>query len=65
MALASFAFENPLALAFRPIELVGMGAAAAFVAFVLRDGRARRWEGGLLIGVYVAFAVLCLVVGDR
>lgn len=65
VALVSFAFEHPLALAFRPIELVGMGAAAAFVAFVLRDGRARRWEGGLLIGVYAAFAVLCLVVGDR
>jgi Ca2+:H+ antiporter len=65
VALASFAFEHPLALAFRPIELVGMGAAAVFVAFVLRDGRARRWEGGLLIGVYAAFAVLCLVVGNR
>jgi Ca2+:H+ antiporter len=54
-----------VALASRPIELIGMGAAAAFVALVLRDGRARRWEGGLLIGVYAAFAVLCLVVGDR
>jgi Ca2+:H+ antiporter len=65
VALVSFAFENPLALTFRPVELIGMGAAAAFVAFVLRDGRARRWEGALLIGVYTAFAVLCLIVGDR
>jgi Ca2+:H+ antiporter len=65
VALASFAFADPLALAFRPIELIGMGAAAVFVAIVLRDGRSRRWEGGLLIGVYAAFAVLCLVVGDR
>ena len=65
VVLVSFAFENPLALSFRPIEGIGMGAAAAFVAFVLRDGRARRWEGALLIGVYTAFAVLCLIVGDR
>jgi Ca2+:H+ antiporter len=65
VALASFAFDHPLALAFRPIELIAMGAAAVFVAFVLRDGRAKRWEGCLLIGVYAAFAVLCLLVGDR
>jgi Ca2+:H+ antiporter len=65
VALASFAFDNPLALAFRPIELIGMGAAALFVAIVLRDGRSRRWEGSLLIAVYAAFAVVCLVVGNR
>jgi Ca2+:H+ antiporter len=65
VCLASFAFEHPLGLAFRPIELIGMGAAAVFVAIVLRDGRARRWEGVLLIAVYTAFAVVCLLVGDR
>jgi Ca2+:H+ antiporter len=65
VALVSFAFEEPLTLAFRPIELAGMAAAAAFVAFVLRDGRARRWEGGLLIAAYAAFAVVCLLVGNR
>jgi len=42
-----------------------MGAAAAFVAFVIRDGRAYRWEGALLIGLYTAFAVACLLAGDR
>ena len=65
VALVSFAFEHPLSLAFRPIELIGMGGAAAFVALVIRDGRARRWEGALLTGVYAAFAVWCLLVGDR
>ncbi|HEU5278967.1 MAG TPA: calcium/proton exchanger [Gaiellaceae bacterium] len=65
VTLISFAFAHPLAQAFRPIELVGMGGAAAFVAFVIRDGRSRRWEGGLLIGVYAAFALWCLLSGDR
>jgi Ca2+:H+ antiporter len=65
VALASFAFAHPLALAFRPIELIAMGGAAAFVAFVLRDGRSRRWEGALLVGVYAALAVWFLAAGDR
>ena len=65
VALISFAFEHPLSLAFRPLELVAMGGAAAFVAFVIRDGRARRWEGALLITVYAAFVVWALVAGDR
>jgi Ca2+:H+ antiporter len=65
VALLSFLTEHPLALSFRPIELIGMGGAAVFVAFVLRDGRSRRWEGLFLISVYVAFALLCLAVGDR
>ena len=52
VTLVSFAFAHPLSLAFRPIELIAMGAAAAFVGFVIRDGRARRWEGALLIAVY-------------
>jgi len=63
--LLSFAFEHPLTLAFRPAELIAMGAAAAFVAFVIRDGRSRRWEGALLIGVYAALAVVIYFIGDR
>jgi Ca2+/Na+ antiporter len=42
-----------------------MGAAALFVGLVLSDGRSRRWEGLLLIGVYAAFAALCFHLGDR
>ena len=65
VALLSFLTEHPLALSFRPIELIAMGGAAAFVAFVIRDGRSRRWEGLLLIGVYAALAVWFLAAGDR
>jgi Ca2+:H+ antiporter len=65
ITLVSFAFEHPLALAFRPIELIGMGGAAILVALTVRDGRARRFEGAALIGVYAAFAAACLIVGDR
>jgi Ca2+:H+ antiporter len=65
VALASFAFENPLALSFRPIELAAMGGAALFVGIVLRDGRARRWEGALLLAAYAGVALLFLFAGDR
>jgi Ca2+:H+ antiporter len=65
IALLSFLFANPLPLTFRPIELAAMGGAAGFVAFVLRDGRSQRWEGALLIGVYVGLALAFLAVGDR
>jgi Ca2+:H+ antiporter len=63
--LLSFFFDPPLTLAFRPVELATMGIAAAFVAFVVRDGRSRRWEGVLLIGVYAAMVVVFFVAGDR
>jgi Ca2+:H+ antiporter len=65
VTLVSFGFAHPLSLAFRPIELVAMGAAALFVGFVIRDGRARRWEGALLIAVYGGFVVWFLSAGDR
>src|SRR5712691_1691605 len=65
VALISFAFKHPLTLAFRPIELIAMGGAALFVAFVIRDGRARRWEGVLLIAVYGGLVVWFLSAGDR
>jgi Ca2+:H+ antiporter len=63
--LLSLLFAHPLPLSFRPVELAGMGGAAAFVAFVLADGRSRRWEGFLLIGVFAATAAGFYVAGDR
>ena len=65
VALVSFAFAHPLTLSFRPIELIAMAGAAGFVAFVIRDGRAWRWEGALLIGVYAALVVWFAFAGDR
>jgi Ca2+:H+ antiporter len=65
VALLSFVVRPPLALAFRPIELIGMGGAAAGVGFVIRDGRSRRWEGALLIAAYAGFVVAVYLVGDR
>src|SRR5712664_3924411 len=61
--LASLLFAHPLPLSFRWEEVAGMGGAAAFVGFVLRDGRARRWEGVLLIGVYAAVAAGFFLAG--
>jgi Ca2+:H+ antiporter len=66
VALISFAFTHPLTLAFRPVELGAMAAAAGFVAIVIRDGRSQRWEGAMLISVYAALAVVFLTaIGDR
>jgi Ca2+:H+ antiporter len=64
VALVSFVISPALPLTFRPFELITMGGAAAGVAFAVRDGLSRRWEGGLLITAYAAVAVAALVVGD-
>jgi Ca2+:H+ antiporter len=65
VALLSFVVRPPLPLAFRPIELIAMFASAVFVGIVIRDGRVRRWEGVMLICVYVAFAIAFWIAGDR
>ena len=65
IALLSFLVTPALALAFRPIELIGMAGAAAIVAFIAYDGRSRRWEGWMLLGIYAAFVGWVLLAGDR
>jgi Ca2+:H+ antiporter len=52
VCLLSWVVGNGLPLAFRVIEVVTMAAAALFAAIVVADGRSRRWEGFLLVGVY-------------
>jgi Ca2+:H+ antiporter len=65
VALLSWAVRPPLPLTFRPIELVTMGGAAVLVAVTLADGRGRRWEGYMLVAVYVGVALVFLAAGNR
>ena len=63
--LVSLLFTPRLSLAFRPIELISMAGAALIVAFIVRDGMVRKWEGWLLLGTYGAFVIWVLAAGDR
>ncbi len=65
VALLSWVVKPALPLSFRPIELAAMGGAALMVAILLGDGRGRRWEGFLLVTVYVGVALAFLAAGDR
>jgi Ca2+:H+ antiporter len=65
VALLSWAVTPALPLSFRPVELATMAGAAVLVGALVLDGKARRWEGGLLVGAFVAVALLYLAVGDR
>jgi Ca2+:H+ antiporter len=65
IALLSWAVKPPLPLAFRWEELLAMAAATVIVAFVVYDGRSRRWEGFALIGVYSVIAVWFAFAGNR
>jgi Ca2+:H+ antiporter len=63
--LLSLFFANPLPLSFRWEEIAGMAGAVLVVALMVRDGRSRRREGWILLGVYLAVAVGFFVTGDR
>jgi Ca2+:H+ antiporter len=65
VALLSWLVKPALPLSFRPVELAAMGGSAVAVAFVLWNGRARRWEGALLVGLYAVAAVGFAFAGDR
>ena len=64
VALISWAL-TPLPLTFRPIELAAVGGAALFVTIAAMDGRTKRWEGAMLIALYVGVAAGFWVAGDR
>jgi Ca2+:H+ antiporter len=65
VALLSWLVSPALPLTFRPVELAAMGGSALAVALVLWDGRARRWEGALLVGLYAVAAIGFAFAGDR
>jgi Ca2+:H+ antiporter len=64
VALLSWVIE-PLALSFRLVEMVALGAAIVFTALVLFDGRASRLRGGLLLAAYGVVALAFLLAGER
>ena len=55
--ILSFLVKPALPLAFRWEELVGMAVAVLAVAFVVADGRGKRWEGIAIVSLYGAIAV--------
>jgi Ca2+:H+ antiporter len=65
VALLSWIVKPALPLTFRPIEIAAMGGSAIAVAIVLWDGKARRWEGALLVGLYAFAALGFAFAGDR
>jgi Ca2+:H+ antiporter len=56
---------DPLALSFRPVELVALAASTVLVLALLFQGRSSRGRGVILIGGYVAVALAFLIAGDR
>ena len=64
VALLSWLID-PLALAFRPVELGALAASTALVAITLADGRSSRLKGIVLLVAYVVAAIAFYVAGDR
>jgi Ca2+:H+ antiporter len=52
VALLSWLVGPSLPLSFRIVELATMAAATAVATVVVWDGKAKRWEGFLLVGLY-------------
>ncbi len=65
VALLSVLVGDDLPLAFRPIELVTMGGAAAAAGLLVANGRTTRREGYALLGLYAVAAVAFGLAGDR
>ena len=58
VCLLSAVVGRGLPLSFRAVELVTMAAAAAFAAWVIWDGRSKRWEGWVLVAAYGVMVVI-------
>jgi Ca2+:H+ antiporter len=64
VTIVSWAIE-PLALSFRQVELIALGAASVAVGAVLLDRRSSSWNGSVLILLYGIVAGAFFVAGDR
>jgi Ca2+:H+ antiporter len=64
VALLAWALK-PLALSFRPIELLSVAVATALAAALLAQGRSDKWRGAVLVIAYAGFAAAVFAAGDR
>jgi Ca2+:H+ antiporter len=64
VALLAWLLE-PLALSFRPVELIAVGGSLLITTALLAQGHSSRERGIALIALYVAVAVAFGVAGDR
>ena len=64
VALLSWLID-PLALAFRPVEIGALAASLAYVALLVWGGQSSRFRGVLMIAGYVAVAATFFIAGDR
>jgi Ca2+:H+ antiporter len=64
VALLSWLID-PLALTFRPVELIVLGGSVVFASVLLWGGNSTRWRGALLIAAYGVCATAFYIAGDR
>ena len=64
VALISWLID-PLALAFREVEILVMGGSVLFTVALLFRGYSSRWRGAVLIAAYCGVAYAFYAVGDR
>jgi Ca2+:H+ antiporter len=64
VALLSWLIE-PLALSFRPVELVVVAVSVVVTGLLLAQGQSSRGRGVVLIGMYVLAATAFYLAGDR
>ena len=56
---------EPLALAFRQVEIAALAISVIVASILLADGRSTRWKGVVLIVVYVGIAIAFYQAGER
>jgi Ca2+:H+ antiporter len=64
VALLSWLID-PLALSFRPVEIVALAGSTVLAVLLLREGMSSRLRGATLIAAYVVVATMFFVAGDR